>query len=399
MTGSEFATGQTSPDGPGTLPDLPGPAALIAPDANARPLRVAHVTFGLDVGGLEKLLLPFAQVGSTMGHRPLIVSLGNGGPVGDELVAAGHEVIELNSPSGLRPSLWGRLYRLFRSRGIDVVHTHDARPLIYAAPAARLAGVGVRVHTQHGRVSGGSGAGDTLARLASRCVTDWVGVSDDIVGLSRGWGMRPRRFHIVRNGVPDVGRTPRPVAGRVVTVARLSREKGVDVLARAAGIVRSVAPEMTFRVAGDGPDRPEVEAAAGDRGDGFQLLGTVSDVPALLRSAEMFVLPSRSEGVSLTILESMFAGVPVVATAVGGTPEVVDDGRTGVLVPPDDPAAMADAIVALHRDVRRRERLATAGREFAVANFSADAMLRRYDAIYRSVDDPVAVASVGAAVA
>src|SRR5207253_10486932 len=137
--------------------------------------------------------------------------------------------------------------------------------------------------------------------------------------------------------------------GPVVMVARMSPEKDAESLVRAAALAARQLPAFRLEVAGDGACLPALKqlAAGLALGDHVRFLGEVRDVPALLARASLFVLPSQTEGISLTILEAMARGLPVVATCVGGNPEVVEDGRTGLLVPPRDPEALARGILRL----------------------------------------------------
>ena len=167
--------------------------------------------------------------------------------------------------------------------------------------------------------------------------------------MSLADGIAPRKVRTILNGIdqerfPFSGSAP---DGSVVTVARLSPEKDIANLVQAAAIVRQSDPDLRIEVAGDGPCRGELGRLVGELGlDGcVSFLGEIHDVPALLARGAIFVLPSRSEGISLTLLEAMACGLPVVATRVGGTPEVVVDGETGLLVPPADPAALAEAVL------------------------------------------------------
>ena len=167
-------------------------------------------------------------------------------------------------------------------------------------------------------------------------------------------------------------------------MARLSPEKDVANLIRAAAIVRRSDPDLRIEVAGDGQCLPELRRLVAELGLEGQvlLLGEVGDVAGLLARGRLFVLPSRSEGISLTLLEAMARGLPVVATRVGGTPEVVVDGETGLLVPPGDPAALADAILRLQRDPEAGRRMGEAGRPRVERIFDVRRMVAEYEALY-----------------
>ncbi len=298
----------------------------------------------------------------------------------------------LGAPSGLKPSLVVRLARSFRRNRSHVVHTHDHRAPFYAGPAAWATRVPLLVNTRHGRnchfTSRQVAIGRHLAGLADR----YVCVSDDVRAQCTAEGIRSARLMTILNGI-DLGRfesvRPDP-AGPVVTVARLSPEKDVANLVRAAAIAANRAADFRVEVAGAGPCLDELKQLAAnlDVSDRVTFLGEVRDIPALLARARMFVLPSRSEGIPLTVLESMACGLPVVATRVGGLPEVVEEGVTGLLVPPADPAALAAALVATWSDPDRRERMGNAGRGRALKFFDVRRMVAEYESLYLDRDRP-----------
>ena len=170
----------------------------------------------------------------------------------------------------------------------------------------------------------------------------------------------------------------------VGTVARLDPVKDLDALIKAFVHVRSHDPRSVLVIVGDGPQRRRLERAADDFGvaSAVHFLGDRRDVRRLLPGFDLFVNSSISEGVSLTILEAMAAELPLVATAVGGTPEVVRDGMTGVLVPARQPAALADAMIALSASPERRHALGVVARLSVEERFAIDGMVERYASVY-----------------
>jgi glycosyltransferase involved in cell wall biosynthesis len=350
-------------------------------------LRVGHVTLGLEVGGQEKLLVEFARHACREQFELFFVSLGSRGPLAADIEACGWLVAALNEPDGLRPRIILRLAQLFRRWRLDVVHTHDDRPLLYGSVAALLARVPRRVHTKHyGQVQHITRRQTALARLAARLTDAFVCVSQDGASQTLHRGVGRGKVQTIWNGI-DLSRFaytgPQP-NGPVVTVARLSAEKDVQTLIRAVAFNGS---RFHVEVAGDGPCRPGLERLIDELHlhQHVRLLGQVSDIPALLARASLFVLPSHTEGISLTILEAMARGLPVIAARVGGNPEVVVDGETGLLVPPGDPAKLACAIAALQRNPALRSRMGQAGRRRAEQCFDVRRMVARYEALYRNL--------------
>lgn len=352
------------------------------------PRRVAHVTLGLDVGGQERLLVEMARHTDFTRFEWTVIVLGARGVLADAIEAAGVRVLTLDSPPGFRPGLWRRLARLFRQEHFDVVHTHDDRPLLYAMPAAWWAGVPRRIHTHHhGRLAHVGRRQQFLLRLASRFAEHFVCVSHDSARYMIEQGVSTKRVRTLWNGI-DLTRFAYQGpcdGGPIVTVARLSPEKDIANLLRAAQHVLANRPQARFEIAGDGPCRAELARLAQELNLAGRVVfhGEVRDIPALLARASLFVLPSQSEGISLTLLEAMARGLPVVTTQVGGNPEVVDAGVTGLLVPAGNPAALADAIGTILADPARGRQFGMEGRRRVENCFDIRKMLAQYESLYQ----------------
>ena len=363
-----------------------------------RRLRVIHVTWGLNVGGQEKLLVEFARHADRRRFELRFASLGGRGVVAEEIEALGWPVDALEEPDGVRPGLALRLARLFRGRRPDVVHTHDDRPHVYGAFGAWLAGVPRVVHTRHHSYPARRTWKEALlVRLAARLTDRFVCVSELGARLAVRQGIPARSVRALWNGIDLTRFEPRsPPAGGggegwgcpVVAVARLSPEKDIETLLKATALAAAEDAALRLEIAGDGPCMAELRRTAAELGlDGRVCFhGQVRDVPALLARAGLFVLPSRNEGVSLTLLEAMASGLAVVATRVGGNPEVVADGETGLLVPPGDPAALAAAILRLRRDEWERRRMEQAGRRRVERCFDVRRMTAEYERLYLGLD-------------
>ena len=273
------------------------------------------------------------------------------------------------------------LARLLHARRPTVFHAHLTWPLaakwgLAAAAAARPPAVVATVHLFPELELGASAR--LQQRLLARRVDRYIAVSADVAARLRdAFGLGPAKIEVVRNGVEPPTITGAGASRTVLAVARLVHQKGIDVLIRAAAQV-----DATVLVAGDGPERPALETAAPDS---VRFLGHRTDVPALLADADVFVLPSRYEGTSLALLEAMGAGKAVVASAIGGNDELVRDEVDGLLVPADDPDALAAALRRLLDDPQLRERLGAAAAARVAADFSAAAAAQRVAAVYREV--------------
>ena len=352
--------------------------------------RVAHIVLQLDTGGMERLLVEFARHADRSRFDLRFVSLTTRGRVADEIEALGWPVECLKIRSGLRPGLVWRLSTLFKAWGTDVVHAHNTKPLLYAAPAARLAHVPRMIYTRHGQRHGASRKETWLYRLAAKFVDGVACVSRDGAERSIREGINPDKVVTVWNGI-DTSRfsyTGPRAKGPVVMVGRLSPEKDVETLLKAAAIAVANEPDIRFEIAGDGQCMADLKESARTLGVDHVVtfLGNVRDVAGLLQRASLSTLSSVTEGISLTLLEAMSRGLPVVATRVGGNPEVVAEGETGLLVPSRDPALLAEAILAVWRNPEMGAEMGLAGRRRVEAHFDVRQMVAKYEQLYRKSD-------------
>jgi len=286
----------------------------------------------------------------------------------------------------------------------DVVHTHGYRPDVVDAPAARRLGLPV-VTTVHGFTGGGwrNRLYERLQLRAFRRFDAVIAVSGPIAEQVARAGTRPERIHLLRNawagtgagagagagtiaGKSDARRAlGLPAEGPVVGwIGRMTQEKAADVLVRAVAALddRRVVTAMV----GDGPElaRCRELAARLGAGEGMVWPGIVPDAGRLVAAFDVFVLSSRSEGTPIVLFEAMAAGVPIVATSVGGVPDVVGP-REAVVVPPDDPSALAAAIRAVLADPGSAAARSRAARERLATDFAEDPWLERHEAVYRAV--------------
>ncbi len=348
------------------------------------------MTFGLDVGGMEKLLVEFAKHADRERFDLRFVSLGGRGELAADVEAQGWPVVAMGEPTGVKPGLILRLAWLFRRWKTDVVHTHENRAMLHAVPAARLAAVRRVVHTRHG-VIGISPRWVSIFRHLSRLTDRVVCVSDDCRSVTLRMGVSPAKLCRIWNGI-DVERfayTGPTAGGPIVAVGVLRPEKDHATLLRAVALVARDDPGVRVLIAGEGPCRPELERLIRelDLGRQVELLGNVHDVPTLLASAGLFVLPSLTEGVSLTLLEAMARGLPVVATRTGGNPEVVVEATTGLLAPVGDVSGLADALLRLSRDPEWCRRMGREGRHRVEQYFDVRRMVADYESLYLGSDD------------
>jgi glycosyltransferase involved in cell wall biosynthesis len=351
------------------------------------PHAVTHVVSSLEYGGLEKLVVSFAEHCDRKRFRLRVLTCMAGGPLAERLHDLGIDVQVLGGVG-----LVGRvlsLRRNLRSQPTEILHTHNPGPHLIGALTRSLVSVPVLVHTKHGRNPDGGWRGRVLNHLAARATNALVGVSKDTADTAVALEHVPAaRVRVIWNGV-DLG--PMPTArlrgSRAICVARLNPIKDHETLLRAARLVADHDPRFELELVGDGVERERIERLRDSLGlgDRIRLSGARHDVRARLDRADVFVMASVSEGISLTILEAMAAGLPTIVTAVGGNPEIVVDGVTGRLVPPRDPGALARALQEVLSDPGGAAAMGRAARARVEESFDVRRMVGRYEALYEEL--------------
>ena len=351
------------------------------------PVRIVHLAHAFVMGGLEKLLVELGHRVDRDRFELMFVSLSDRNVLSDDIEATNWPVVTLAQPEGLRPGSVFRLAALMRKWKPGIVHTHDPKSLIYGAPAARLARVPRVIHTCHGNVLAPYSRGARLFQMAFWFADMMVCVSDGTVQQMVEIGINPRKIQMILNGIDteSFSFSGPQLGGNAVTVSRLSPEKDVDNLLRAVAIIRETCPSFRVDIAGDGPCMADLQATVRELGIASQVrfLGLVRDVPSLLKRSSLFILPSLTEGVSLTLLEAMACGLPIVATRVGGTPEVVVEGETGLLVSPGSPEELAQAILCMHQNPERGRQMGGMARQRIETHFDIRRMVSDYEEMYR----------------
>ncbi len=358
--------------------------------------QVANLATHLDRDRFDLHVACFRQIGDFLGEVRA-----SGAPVTDYVIRSllGFSVVRQQA----------RLARYLRANRIRIVHTWGFYPNVFAIPAARLAGVrlilasirdtGDHLPPSRRRLQ------QWVCRLADRVLVNAVAVKERLISE----GCAAEKMTVIPNGI-DLRRFSRRPGDRrirdefglpdsapiVAVVSRLNELKGIEYFLEAARLVSQSFPETRFVLVGDGvgrnervngPYRESLKRLSASLGLSRRIVfaGLRSDVPELLAGVTVSVLPSLTEGLSNTILESLATSVPVVATNVGGNPEIVVDGSTGLLVPPRDAAALAGAISALLSNPARATRMGEAGRRRVEEHFSLEAMVRKTERLYESL--------------
>jgi glycosyltransferase involved in cell wall biosynthesis/peptidoglycan/xylan/chitin deacetylase (PgdA/CDA1 family) len=277
--------------------------------------------------------------------------------------------------------------RWCRDNRIAVMHTWDLYSNIFGLAGAAMARVPVRIGSRRGL--GGPAGPRRLQRAAYRAATRMVANSQAAAAQLRAEGVPDTKIVVIPNGI-DLSRfaqhTYAPHPKRIAMVACLREEKRIDVLIAAAPRILERHPDAEFVIVGDGRCRAELEALARSTGvfERFQFLGHRDDVPVVLADADVFVLPSESEASPNVIIEAMAAGLPVVASRVGGIPELVGEGFTGRLVPAADRHALADALLDLLDHPERAAAFGRAARRRIEEAYSFDRMVAQFEELYES---------------
>jgi glycosyltransferase involved in cell wall biosynthesis len=389
--------------------DVVESVASIPPANCAKPMngrfRVLHLVDTLNVGGTENQVVQVALRMKRAGHHVMVGCLQAEGALLQVLQRAAIPVVEfrkektLLSFNGVRQLL--RLAGFLRRGRFAVIHAHDLWANLLGVPAGRLACIPVVISSRRYLADlkwytpWRSRIVRFIYRLSTRVVVNSRAVREKLVG---GDQADPEKIRVIYNAV-DVerfARARRPRRGllpkisgcsKVIAVLAnmYSRVKGHAGLISAARMVCESEPDAVFLLIGDGRERAALEAQAREAGldNNIVFVGARADVPELLACCDLSVLPSEAEGFPNALLESMAAGLPVVATAVGGSKEIIENGQNGLLVPPGKPEALAAAILRLIRDPGLAMKLAVTGQDDVRKHFSFDRLISDVEQLYK----------------
>lgn len=365
----------------------------------ARPLRVAHLIESDGPGGAERIVADLARTLQADGiENVAILPAGGEGWLARQLEGSGVAVEHVDLSGPVSTTCARTMTDTFRRHRIDIAHSHEFTMAVYGGWASWRTGI-PHVITMHGsRYYAGRWRRRLALRAAIRRRTRLVAVSRQLASsLCRDGIARPGTVDMIVNGVRHVAAPPRSDVRRdlsladsdrlVVAVGNLYPVKGHSVLIDALRLLAERHPTLHVAIAGRGDLASALTAQASAYGlaQRVHLLGLRSDVAAVLAASDLFTLPSLSEGLSLALLEAMFAGRPIVASDVGESAAVLDAGRAGVVVPPGDAVALANAIDHLLRDPDAARSLGARARARAIAEYDIEHMVRRYRSLYDSL--------------
>lgn len=359
-----------------------------------RPVKVGHLVLALHVGGLERFVIDLIDH-SSEDFEHSIICLEEKGAIG---AALGHIPIRtLGKKPGFNPAFSLNVRRALKEEAVEVVHSHNLAAQFYGALAVMGTGMG-HVNTKHGRNEPHTRNKRLLNQLACLWTHKVAAVSADALEVAIDVEKTPPgKAATILNGV-DCQRFQKRAVGpasldggssvfNIVCVARLSEIKNHALLLDACALLQAEGVPFRLSIVGDGPLQETLRAQADRIGIAPYTVfeGMRDDVENALQGMDVFVLPSLSEGVSLTLLEAMAAELPVIATDVGGNPEVVTDGVTGFLVPSGDSVALCRALKALWAAPDRRRAFGEKGRERVLRDFDINETVRQYEKIYREL--------------
>ncbi|HWB13979.1 MAG TPA: glycosyltransferase [Pirellulales bacterium] len=385
-------------------PATPGSQGDDAPRLRAGTATVGQVLLSLTMGGGEVLAARIARRLKSR-FRFVFFCLDELGTLGEELREEGFRVRVLDRKPGVDFACIRRMARWLREEKIDVLHAHQYTPFFYAAVARWLNRRQGVIFTEHGRMFPDYPRRKRM--LANRVL---LGRRDRVIGVGQAVrqalianeGLKSERVGVIYNGINLAAYNDSPAADRdrvrlefgwaddhfvIVQVARLNALKDHLTAVRAFERIHASLPEARLLIVGEGEEREAIEAEVGKRSlaEYVRLAGLRKDVPRLVGASDLLWLTSVSEGIPLTLIEGMAAGLPVVATDVGGVSEVVEPNESGLLSPAGDDEGVAQAVLKLARDPALRQRLALAGKRRAFEQFSEDQMVAAYADLYEDL--------------
>jgi sugar transferase (PEP-CTERM/EpsH1 system associated) len=373
--------------------------------ADTRPL-VLHVMYRFDTGGLENGIVNLINHMAADTYRHAVLALTEVTDFKLRIKRTDVEFISLHKPPGHGIWQYPKLYKLFRQLRPHIVHSRNLAALEVQVPAW-AAGVPVRIHGEHGRdvddIDGNNVTYQRVRRLYQPFVHHYLALSRDLDDyLVQKVRIPPGKITQVYNGVNTDGFSPAAAGPQAITgcpfnpaqhwligtVGRMQVIKDQTMLAQAFVLALAQAPQLKAKLrlvmVGEGPLRAKAQTILDQAGVGdlAWLPGERSDVAHIMQGLHAFALPSLGEGISNTILEAMASALPVIATAVGGNADLVLHDKTGFIVPPADPQAMAQQIIALAGNPWQAQKMGQAGRQRVLERFSMQAMVSTYQGVY-----------------
>lgn len=367
---------------------------------NKNNLRILHITHSLNIGGLERVVVDLAKGFKKKGCIVSICCLNGKEPLGAEAEKAGIKVFSLNKKPGIRWGIPFCIARIIREEGINVVHTHNEAGLIYGAAAAILAKISNIIHTEHGKEPNYDSkrilqiAEKLLLKKIKHVVAVSVDLKDKIISSTN---IDKNKILVIHNGIDiesfqrselrekmrmELGISPDSfVIGNIARMVPLKNHKFLITIFKE--LLKDF-PKLKLVLVGDGLLKRELEIYSEEIGlsNSVIFLGERKDIAELLTAFDLFILPSITEGISITLLEAMASGIPIVASKVGGNPEIIENERTGLLIPLSENIRWIETIKSLIKNEDRRIELLKKAKDFVTGQFSIETMIENYEKIY-----------------
>jgi glycosyltransferase involved in cell wall biosynthesis len=353
-------------------------------------MKIIHVVYSLEMGGAEILVAQLCRLQREHGHDVSVIAYSNLGTLGEQLVAEGFSILVLGEAAF--PKTFVRFVSAFRRLRPDVVHCHNPAPTLQAAIPARLVGTGSVLSTRHSLVAPPYNLSEekTFNFVARFC--NWVvGICDATCeNLRQIPGAHREKIVRIYNGVDPI--IPAPPESRpakkgftLLFVGRLAPIKDLSTLIRAAALAIRRVPDLHLWIVGDGAERSRLESLVAELGAGENVTfwGERLDVAGFFSAADIYCMSSLSEGLPMSLLQAMSAGLPAVVTDVGGMAEVVRNASAGLTTAVGNAEAMADAIVQLASDPEHRRVLGKNARNAYLQDFTLERMETSYRELYR----------------
>jgi len=362
-------------------------------------MKILHIISSSGMYGAEAVILNLCRTLREHGHESAIAVFSNAKnpnlQLHERALAEGISSHVVPCSGQVDRSTIRFIRQLVEHTESNVVHAHGYKADIYCLLALRGRSVALvsTCHTWYDTDVMLTMYGK-LDRWTLRSFDRVIAVSEEVRQRLLSAHLQPQRLRMVRNGIdlrplisaqPSLREHLAPNSLLVGLVGRLAWEKGIDVYAAAAARVLNEFSEATFVIVGEGPDREKLEQIVKDLGIGkqFQIAGRRDDMPSVYASFDILVSASRQEGLPIALLEGMASGLPLVATTVGEVPGLVQNGQTGVLVPPGDPVLLATAILQLLRDPAKRSAMGTAAHDLVRTQYSATRMATENLEVYQ----------------
>lgn len=354
----------------------------------AKKIKVVHIIPTLGLGGAERILVDVVTRGNRDVFEYSVVTIVGGGPLENELRSAGVPYYSLEKTTLLGLGVLVELTQLLNRLEPDIVHTHLFGAHLWGQVASLLNRVPIMVASEQNTDVDLGELRTRIKQVLSYSADTVIAASDAIRKfLSTQGHIDDDKIVVIRNAIDtaqflDLRPPVFEPTMKLLSIGRLHPQKGHDVLIEALSRVHDVPWELTIVGAGDELDNLSDKVTLHHLNDRVHFVGTTTDVPATIEQHDVLVMPSRWEGIGLAVIEGMAAGRPVIASNVGGIPELIAHGKTGLLVQPENEAALADAVRWVWQHRTQALAIGAAAREYARLHCDVRAMVQQYERVY-----------------